>query len=134
MTGEVDKRWYEAQCHCAAVRYKINIPNLDSHPVLSCNCSICTKNGYLFVYPLREEVVFHQGYDHLKKYEFGKKSKDHLFCPTCGSTVGIDFRGHHHDGGDKLGINIRLLNDIETDKLRYQYFDGKAQLDPPYPG
>lgn len=72
--------WYDANCHCGAVKYKIKLPNLDTHPVNSCNCSICTKlsphtpiilsrqcqtvqNGHMLVYLAPSEVISHTGYD-----------------------------------------------------------------------
>ena len=95
------KLWYEANCHCGAVKYKVKLPNLETHLVTSCNCSICTKNGYFNVYPSPDEVIWHSGYDTLKDYRFGKKKLDHKFCPSCGSSILIDFHLP-----DKLAVNV----------------------------
>jgi hypothetical protein len=41
---------YNGNCHCGAVRYTLEVPRpLESLPsqVVRCNCSICSKNGYL---------------------------------------------------------------------------------------
>lgn len=95
---------YEASCHCGTVKYSINLPDLSSHQVNSCNCSICTKNGYLLVYPKPSEVEWHQGYDTLKIYEFGHKRVTHRFCEKCGSSILIDFHN-----GEKLGVNVSEL-------------------------
>jgi hypothetical protein len=101
---------YKANCHCGAVTYTVYIPSLTDHEVMSCNCSICSLNGYLFVYPLRHEVIFHSGYDHLSTYAFGTKMVSHKFCPTCGSSVMIDCNGYGHAGLDKLSMNVRKVN------------------------
>ncbi|KAL2036509.1 hypothetical protein N7G274_010739 [Stereocaulon virgatum] len=121
------KLWYEANCHCGAVKYKVKLPNLETHLVTSCNCSICTKNGYLNVYPSSKEVIWHSGYDTLNDYRFGRKRFDHKFCPSCGSSILIDF---HHP--DELAVNVRMIKDIKIDKLNIRYFDGKHELEPKY--
>lgn len=102
--SEEGKVWYEANCHCGDIKYKIKLPSLDTHQVNSCNCSICTKNGYFLVYPSPDEVVWHLGYDKLKSYRFGRKTFDHKFCPKCGSSILIDFHDPH-----KWAINVSNL-------------------------
>jgi|SRR5882762_3328075 len=92
---------YPANCHCGAVTFTVQIPTLTDHIINSCSCSICTYNGYLCVYPERKDVIFHTGYDHLRSYFFGDKHGAHKFCPTCGSSVLIDF-----DGTVNLAINV----------------------------
>ena len=99
-----EKVWYEASCHCGNVKYKALLRSLDEYAVLDCNCSICTKLGYLLVYPLSKDVVFHQGYDTLKDYEFATRTRDHKFCPACGSSLLIDFRGK---GRSDMALNVK---------------------------
>ena len=101
-TPDPDARlWYEANCHCGTVKYRISLPDLSSHQVNCCNCSVCTKDGYLLVYPKPSEVEWLQGFETLKAYEFGHKRVTHRFCEHCGSSILIDF----HDG-EKLGVNV----------------------------
>lgn len=97
---------YNANCHCGAVTYTAHLPSLVEHKVLACTCSICHANGYLFVYPERQEVTFHSGYDHLRTYQFGKKLVSHKFCPTCGSSLLIDTNGRAPFGVDPLSVNV----------------------------
>ena len=108
--AKVEKVWYDANCHCGNVKYKIKLDDLE-HPegtVNSCNCSICTKNGYILVYPSVAEVEWLSGYDTLKDYRFGKKRFDQKFCLNCGSSILIDF---HNPG--KVAMNvIRILATI----------------------
>lgn len=46
-------------------------------------------------------------------YKFGDKNKSHLFCKTCGSSIGIDFRakdrGIMEDEKDRLALNVGTL-------------------------
>ena len=101
---------YSGNCHCGAVTFAFLVPSLDHVKVGNCDCSICTRNGYLCVYPDRKEVAFHTGYDNLRPYLFGEKKMTHKFCPTCGSSVMIDFHGGPCvvEGGDRLAINVGI--------------------------
>lgn len=83
---------YPANCHCNAIRYTVTLDTAlaptGPGKINRCNCSICTKLGYLLVYPKREDVVFEEGCEaKLKDYFFGKKRKPHRFCGGCGSSV-----------------------------------------------
>ncbi|KIM82127.1 hypothetical protein PILCRDRAFT_39894, partial [Piloderma croceum F 1598] len=86
---------YNASCHCGALSITLRIPSLtltqNNNKVSSCNCSICTRNGYLMVYPKREDVVFHSGFDgnddRVGSYRFASKRAIHRFCKVCGSCV-----------------------------------------------
>jgi len=118
---------YPANCHCGAVRYTVLIPSLEEHLVNMCNCSICTHNGYLLVYPQRQEVIFHNGYDHLRSYFFGSKTRTHKFCPTCGSSILIDL-----NRDNLLAINARMFHDADPSKFKYRYFDGWTKIKPEY--
>ena len=58
-----EKQWYDLNCHCRATKLRVKIPRLypdnggsneeggEKYAVTNCNCSICTKHGYLFVCP-----------------------------------------------------------------------------------
>lgn len=74
------------------------------------------------VYPKRDNVVFHSGYDDLVSYAFGD-SFDHKFCPTCGSSVMAEPRN-----SDIYAINVsdhRALNfgTMHADYLQYNRFE-----------
>jgi len=108
---------YNANCHCGAVTYTVLVPSLADHKVTSCNCSICSRNGYLSVYPKRTDVIFHTGYDRLSTYSFGSKTVVHRFCPTCGSSILVDGA----EGSDQLAMNVRMFQDIKLRELKLQY-------------
>ncbi|KAK4450879.1 Mss4-like protein [Podospora aff. communis PSN243] len=117
-------------CHCGAVRFKVLHPPLDPQPtcqvpVSNCNCSICQKNGYLTIYPNRKDVEWLSGWDEMKNYRFGSKNRDHKFCGVCGSSVCIDFLGNWHVG-DVIGVNVRLLEGVDLEKLYLRKRNGKG--------
>lgn len=41
-----DLKQYSGGCHCGAVRIEVRVP-LSNHSVLDCNCSMCSKKGFL---------------------------------------------------------------------------------------
>ena len=85
------------------------MPPLETIEVCSCNCSICEKNGYLNVYPLRENVVFQSGYDDLGSYRFGQETRQHLFCKKCGTSLIIDFdKAREEELRKHVAVNVGL--------------------------
>jgi hypothetical protein len=102
---DLPKKEYEAMCHCTTIKYTVKIPELEpptSHPVLLCNCSICVKAGYLLIYPLKEDVVFTQGKEHLKEYKAYGGQAPHYFCDICGSSLYIDHPDNMHPSGNNV--------------------------------
>lgn len=89
---------YDANCHCGAVRYKLALspplePTAESpetHKVMECNCSICSRNGYLLIYPFVKDVTWTQGKEDIGEYFMGSKTMSHWFCKKCGSSLGVD--------------------------------------------
>ncbi|KAL8723052.1 MAG: hypothetical protein Q9225_000594 [Loekoesia sp. 1 TL-2023] len=129
-TETPEKKWYNGNCHCAAIKFKALIPSLDEHVVRTCNCSICSRNGYMHVYLPRKDVVYLRGEDSIRGYYFNEKRVEHKFCPNCGSSVGIDPHGNY--GTSFVSVNVRMLQDVELDQLKIETFDGKNKLPPPY--
>jgi hypothetical protein len=60
--SEVKPTTHKANCHCGAVRFTVTLKYpFPEYKINKCNCSICTKNGYLLVYPPRKDLVWEQG-------------------------------------------------------------------------
>ncbi len=60
--GGESRTTHEASCHCGNVKFTVTLKEpFPKYPVNQCNCTICTQNGYLFVYPPRRDVVFTEG-------------------------------------------------------------------------
>jgi hypothetical protein len=82
--------------------------------VNACNCSICTKNGYLLVYPFRKDFTFEKGQDSLKEYQFATKNVWHQFCGECGSSCFIRLPENFpllSEGADPvIVVNVSFLN------------------------
>ncbi|KAK2766877.1 hypothetical protein FQN54_006191 [Arachnomyces sp. PD_36] len=145
-TNPLPKRPYHASCHCRRIRLTIHLPPLESLTINTCNCSICTKNGYLVAYPLEGDVVVEscgegEGNEEMGmgngmgEYRFGERRKPHWFCRECGTSMMVGFgeSGFVEERG-LVAVNIRTFDGIEDvlDKLTYRKVDGKHNLNPPY--
>jgi hypothetical protein len=100
---------YAGSCHCGTVQYDVVLsPPLLQWKVVSCNCSICNRKGYLLVYPERSHLHMKSGEEALKDYSFGVKRLLHKFCGRCGSSVFFDPRMEEFGEAppDLLGVNV----------------------------
>jgi|SRR5680860_235410 len=108
-------------CHCGRVRYEVEA---DIGEVMSCNCSLCQKRGYLLAFVPRSQFTLLSGENEQSDYQFNKKVIHHLFCGTCG--VASFARGVAPDGSEMVAINARCLDDIDLDTLTVKPVDGKS--------
>jgi len=93
---------YQGNCHCGAVKFHVKLPEVKT--VTACNCSICFKKSYLWIFADPGNLTFERGEDALKSYEFREKAFSHKvwplgrmslkmitepqqFCPNCGTGV-----------------------------------------------
>jgi hypothetical protein len=111
---------YTGGCHCGAVRYEVQT---DLAPVISCNCSMCSKAGWLLTFVPAGQFTLLSGEDNLTDYQFNKKIVHHLFCKTCG--VKSFGRGKDKESSDTVAINVRCLDDVEPSSLTPFVYDGK---------
>src|SRR5262245_18570128 len=81
MITDGELREYQGGCHCGAVRFELLT---DLSRVSECNCSMCSRKGFLhhIVPPERFRLV--QGESELTTYRFGTQRARHLFCKHCG--------------------------------------------------
>ncbi|HET9715557.1 MAG TPA: GFA family protein [Pseudolabrys sp.] len=109
---------YEGGCHCGRVRFRVTA---DLDRVTFCNCSICTKKGFLhlIVPPAQFELV--SGRDSLTAYQFNTNTATHTFCKVCGIHP---FYVPRSDP-DKIDVNVRCLDEVELASLPVKSFDGR---------
>ncbi|KAI9147794.1 glutathione-dependent formaldehyde-activating enzyme [Paramyrothecium foliicola] len=112
-------------CHCGAFAYEFEAPEIKS--VTDCNCSICTKKGYLWAFVgENDKLTIVKGDDGaLKDYTFGQsQAMVHKFCPTCGTAVMATI-------GPSKAINVHSIQDIDSWSLEKNFYDGAA-IGSPY--
>ena len=71
---------YRGSCHCGAVRFRVQAPA--SVEVERCNCSICSKSGYLPLIVPASRFTLEQGEDALHCYQFNTRVARHFFVLT----------------------------------------------------
>ena len=109
---------YKGSCHCGAVQFQVEAPEVVE--CQDCNCSICSKSGYLHLIVPDSKFKLLQGEDNLTTYTFDTAEAKHKFCKTCGIKSFYIPRSNP-DGYD---INVRCL-EPEPKKLVVEKFDGK---------
>ena len=116
--GDVQK--HSGGCHCGKVRYDVEL-DLGA-PVISCNCSICSKFGTLLAFVAPDRFTLRSGEDVLTDYQFNTNNIHHLFCRVCGIK---SFARGTGPQGPMVAINTRCLDDVDIDKLKVTRHDGK---------
>ncbi|MBZ8134030.1 GFA family protein [Afifella sp. IM 167] len=110
---------YEGGCHCGAVRYTAKV---DLSEVVSCNCSRCSRLGWLIAFLPASEFTLHSGGDNLTDYQFNKHVVHHLFCSTCGIE---SFARGEHQGAEMVVVNARCLDGVDPASLSVRHVDGR---------
>jgi len=111
--------FHKGGCHCGAVKYEVEVhENLD---VSECNCSICSKSGYLHLIVPQSKFKLLSGEDNLKTYTFDTHEAKHLFCKTCGIKSFYIPRSHP----DGISVNVRCLDNSTIKSITIEHFDGK---------
>jgi len=116
-----EARKYTGSCHCGNVRYEVE---LELGTVIACNCSICSRAGWLLTFVPADKFKLLAGEDSLTDYQFNRKNIHHLFCTTCG--VRSFCRGSDKSGNELRGINVRCLEGVDIDALTVNKVDGKS--------
>ena len=112
---------FNGSCHCGKVSYEVTTALTSA---ISCNCSICSRAGYLLTFVPEGQFKLLSGEDNLTDYLFNKHHIHHVFCKTCG----IHAFAHGKDGkGNAMrAINIRCLADVDLDSVSLNKVDGKS--------
>ena len=109
---------YHGSCHCGAVCFCVEAA--EEILCIECNCSICTKSGYLHLIVPQSKFRLLKGEQNLTTYSFNTGVAQHRFCKTCGIKAFYIPRSNP-DGFD---INVRCL-EPQPRALIVQRFDGR---------
>ena len=109
---------YEGGCHCGRVRFRVT-GDLDE--TVDCNCSLCSMKGFLHLIVSLEQFQCISGEGELSTYQFGTKTAKHTFCRVCGVHP---FYVPRSDP-DKIDVNVRCLDGVDTAVLSPKPFDGR---------
>ena len=130
-TSKSRKAWRSGGCHCGAVRFEVHAPR--DIELIDCNCSMCTKSGFLHLIVSDRDFRLLKGKTKLTKYVFNTKVAKHYFCSTCGIKPFYVPRSHP----DGWSVNFRCLDDrddfksvITTEFDGSNWEDNAAKLAP----
>ena len=112
---------YKGSCHCGKILFDVD-GEIDS--LMECNCSICSKKGYLLWFVPRESVRLRTPEEDMSTYTFNERTIKHQFCSTCGcSPLGF---GRDGEGNEMAAINARCLEDIDMAQYKVNFYDGRS--------
>ena len=109
---------YHGSCHCQAVRFTVEAP--ESVEVERCNCSICSKSGFLHLIVARSRFQLLSGEEQLQTYTFNTGVAKHTFCRRCGMKPFYTPRSNP----DGIDVNINCL-DTRPKTVNITEFDGR---------
>lgn len=109
---------YTGGCHCGTVRFSVEAP--DDLEAERCNCSICTKAGFLHLIVPAKNFQLVSGEDQLTHYSFNTGIARHAFCSICGIKAFYLPRSNP----DGMDVNVNCL-DERPRALRIVEFDGQ---------
>ena len=110
---------HKGGCHCGRVRFEVLAPARIE--VTDCDCSICSKSGYLHLIVPRSQFRLLSGEQILGKYEFNTGTAKHLFCSVCGVKSFYIPRSHP----DGYSVNARCLDEGSVESMLIKPSDGK---------
>ncbi|HAO89479.1 MAG TPA: aldehyde-activating protein [Gammaproteobacteria bacterium] len=105
-------------CHCGAVRFQVEaeLP----WELERCNCSVCSKSGYLHLIVPHQQFSLLQGEENLTTYIFNSGVAKHFFCKTCGIKPFYVPRSNP----DGMDVNVNCLDEVPT-QVEFVEFDGR---------
>jgi hypothetical protein len=109
----------KSSCHCGAIKLEIE-DKVPSH-LISCNCSFCRRSGALMAYFSPSKIKILSSHGSTNEYIWGDKTIAQVRCSHCGC---LSHWRSLESNIDRMGINARLFENVEIDKIQIRHFDG----------
>ena len=109
---------YAGGCHCGRIRFVVLAPG--EIEAVECNCSICTKSGFLHLIVPKDHFTLQRGSEFLVEYRFNTGIAKHWFCSVCGIKSFYVPRSNP----DGYSVNLRCL-DSSSIPSKIIPFDGR---------
>ncbi len=113
-----EARIYSGGCHCGSVRFQVEVKE---YKATECNCSICTKKGFLHLIVSPEQFLLLSDNESLTNYTFNTHTAKHTFCRICGIHSFYTPRSHPN----KIDVNVRCLDGDVLADFQIESFDGQ---------
>ena len=112
---------YKGSCHCGQISFEVEG---DPGEVMECNCSHCSRKGYLLWFLPRAALKLGSPESALATYTFNKHVINHHFCPKCGcAPFGL---GADPSGAETAAVNVRCLEGVDLASLTRVPVDGRS--------
>ena len=112
---------HKGSCHCGRIAFEVEG---DPVQVMECNCSHCSRKGYLLWFVPATQFRLNTLKSDLSTYTFNKHVIQHHFCGNCGCAP-FGF-GKDAKGGDTVAVNVRCLPDLDRSALKAVQYDGRS--------
>jgi len=101
----------KGSCHCGSVKFEVNSKLKD---LRRCNCSICSRKGFVMSTASSDELKIISGETYLNKYQWNTEIAEHYFCSKCGINT------HHKRRSDpkQYGYNIACIEGFEMSWIK----------------
>ena len=109
---------FKGSCHCKSVVFEVDCPN--EIEVEDCNCSICSKSGFLHLIVPLSKFTLIKGEESLETYTFNTGVAKHTFCKVCGVKPFYTPRSNP----DGIDVNVRCLDEMPT-SIKVVKFEGQ---------
>lgn len=106
-------------CHCGRVRFEVEAPA--RMEVSECNCTMCSRTGFLHLIVPASRFRLTRGADVLTTYTFNTGTAKHLFCSVCGIKSFYVPRSHP----DGYSVNARCLDEGTVEGMTIHPIDGR---------
>jgi hypothetical protein len=111
----------KGSCHCGQVSFEVE-GNFEQ--VMECNCSHCSRKGYLLWFVPRSNLSLLSSESDLATYTFNKHVIKHQFCRKCGCAP-LGF-GTDRSGAAIAAVNVRCLEGLELSSIKRVPVDGRS--------
>ena len=112
----------KGSCHCGRIAFEVEG---DLAQAMECNCSHCSRKGYLLWFLPREMLRLKTPEADMATYTFNKHVIQHHFCPSCGCAP-FGF-GTNPSGAATAAVNVRCLEGIDLAALKRIPYDGRSR-------
>jgi hypothetical protein len=114
---------HTVSCHCGRIKFEVAA---ELRKVRDCNCSICSRAGYLHWYVEPAQVKLLTERQSMTSYVWRSLNGFHCFCPVCGVAVLRSMVALTQTR--RFSVNARCVEGIDLTSLEIERYDGKNLL------
>jgi len=112
---------YSGSCHCGRITFDVEGEFAE---VKECNCSHCSRKGYLLWLVAREQRRLKSGEGEYAAYQFNRHVISHHFCPICGCAPFAT--ANAPSGKPTAAINVRCLEGVDLGSVKRVAVNGRS--------